>query len=124
MVDFDATPFRKVKYWASRANAWFRLQGFLILKSSENNYHVVFNRKVSWKRNMKIVAWVALQAHNSKLVKWFLMQCIKESSTLRVSPKKQKPAPRIVYRHGTQNGQIGDFLQYRKLVRSMLPRLQ
>ena len=30
------------------------------------------------------------------------MQCIKESSTLRVSPKKEKPSPRIVYRYGKE----------------------
>jgi hypothetical protein len=48
---------------------WFKLEGFIILKSSENNYHVVFNRRVSWPENMKIVAWVSLLSHNGMLEK-------------------------------------------------------
>ena len=56
-----------------------------IIKSSENCYHVVFNRGVSWSENMRIVAWVSLLSHNRGLLRWFVMQCIKESSTLMVS---------------------------------------
>jgi hypothetical protein len=47
----------------------------------------------------------------------FILQCIKQGSTLRVSPKKEKPTPRIVYRYGTQKQEIRNFLQYRKIVR-------
>jgi hypothetical protein len=38
---------------------------------------------------MRVVAWVSLLSGNPMLEKWFIMQCIKEGSTLRVSPKKQ-----------------------------------
>ena len=86
-----------------------RARGFIILKSSLNHYHVVFNRKVSWTENMKIVAWVSLLSHNRMLRKWFEMQCIKEGSTLRVSPKRKKPSPRIVFRYGRQDDPIRDF---------------
>ena len=99
-LDFDNTPLKQVKYWASKTMKRFKLEGYLVLKSSEDNYHVVFNRRVLWKENMKIVAWVSLLSHNGMLEKWFLMQCIKEGSTLRISPKKDKPSPRIVYREG------------------------
>lgn len=124
MLDFDDTPFRQVKYWALRTMKRFKLEGFLILKSSENNYHVVFDRRVSWSENMKIVAWVSLLSHNGMLEKWFVMQCIKEGSTLRVSPKRDKPSPRIVFRHGDQDEEIKRFLIYRRLIRRIVERMK
>ena len=123
-LDFDNACFKTVKYWAFRTMKWFKLEGFIILKSSENNYHVVFNRPVSWSENMHIVAWVSLLSGNQMLEKWFLMQCIKEGSTLRVSPKRDKPSPRIVYRYGKQDKQIIDFLAYRKLAKSIYKKVQ
>jgi hypothetical protein len=123
-LDFDNTPFRTVKYWAMRTMKWFKLKGFIILKSSENSYHVVFDRKVSWKENVKIMAWVSLLSQNKNLQKWFIMQCIKEGSTLRVSAKKEKPEPRIVFRFGSQTNQIAEFLAYRKVVKSIVRKLQ
>jgi len=68
-----------------------------VVHINQNCYHVVFDRKVSWKMNVKIMAWVSLLSHHEKLNKWFTMQCIKEGSTLRVSPKRDKPEPRIVW---------------------------
>jgi hypothetical protein len=148
-LDFDETSFSSVKYWALRATKWFKLRGFVILKSSEKcyhvvfdrvvswfmkwfklkgfvilkssnkSYHVVFDRKVSWTQNMRVVAWVALQTHNMSLRKWFLMQCIKGCSTLRVSPKREKPPPRIVYRYGKLDQNVKDFLKYREIIKKM-----
>lgn len=123
-LDFDKTPFKEVKYWALRTMKWFKLEGFIILKSSENNYHVVFNRPVTWTENMHIVAWVSLESHNPMIKKWFLMQCIKEGSTLRVSPKRDKASPRIVCRYGEQNKEIRSFLAHRRLVRSMIKKIE
>lgn len=124
MLDFDSSSFKTVKYWAFRAVKWFKLEGYIILRSSLNNYHVVFNRKVSWIENMRIVAWVALQCNNPMVEKWFLMQCIKEGSTLRVSPKRGKGSPRIVFRHGKENGQIEGFLRFRKSMKNMIRKLK
>ena len=45
-----------------------------------------------------------------------IMQCIKKCSTVRVSSKKEKPSPRIVYRFGSQNQNIREFLRKRKLI--------
>jgi hypothetical protein len=123
-LDFDNTRFKTVKYWAMRTMKWFKLKGFIILKSSKNNYHVIFDKKVSWSKNTHIVAWVSLLSQNKNLQKWFLMQCIKEGSTLRVSEKKEKPQPRIVYRYGSQQNQIAEFLAYRKIVKSIIAKLK
>ena len=68
-LDFDETSFPSVRYWALRAMKWFRLEGFVVLKSSKNRYHVVFDRVVSWAENMRVVAWVALLSHNTGLAK-------------------------------------------------------
>jgi hypothetical protein len=73
---------------------------------------------VSWKDNVKIMAWVCLLSKHKKLTGWFILQCIKEGSTLRVSEKKEKPQPRIVYRYGSQQNQIAEFLAYRKVVKA------
>ena len=123
-LDFDMTPFRTVRYWAFRTMRWFKLKGFIILKSSEKSYHVVFDRKVSWRDNVKIMAWVSLLSQNPNLQKWFIMQCIKEGSTLRVSAKKEKPEPRIVFRHGSQDGMIAEFLAYRNIIKSIVRKLE
>jgi hypothetical protein len=122
-LDFDEASFSLVKYWALRAMKWFKLKGFIILKSSERCYHVVFDRKVSWKQNMRVVAWVSLLSHNKGLLRWFLMQCIKGCSTLRVSFKREKPSPRIVFRSGKQEKQVKDFLEFRRLIKIIMRKL-
>jgi hypothetical protein len=45
------------------------------------------------------------------------MQCIKQGSTLRISPKYEKPCPRIVYREGNQDNKIKEFLDFRELIK-------
>jgi hypothetical protein len=102
-LDFDDTAFRTVRYWALRAMRWFKLRGFLILESSPDCYHVVFDRTVSWSENVAIMAWVALTSKHWKLTGWFILQCIKRGSTLRVSTKGDKRSPRIVRREESQN---------------------
>lgn len=116
--------FRMARDWARRAMKWHRLEGFLLLKSSNNNYHAVFNRKVDWSDNMRVVAWVALLSRKPKLQRWLLMQCIKQGATLRVGPKGDKSPPRIIYRNGREDGQIREFLEFRKLVKRIMRRLE
>jgi len=110
-LDFDDTPFKTVKYWAERAYSWFKLEGFIILKSSKDHYHVIFDRRVIWRKNVHMMSWIAIESQIGKLKDYVLMQCIKESSTLRVEPKGEKPFPRIVYRYGKQDGEIINFLK-------------
>jgi hypothetical protein len=122
-LDLDNMSFQRVRYWALGTAKQFRLGGFIILKSSKNSYHVVFDRPVSWVKNVAIVAWVCLMTKHRKLTEWLIMQCIKRASTLRLSPKKEKKSPRIIFRHGKQSQQIRDFLHYRRLVQTMMRRL-
>jgi len=72
-LDFDDTPFKTVKYWAVRKCSWFKLEGFIILKSSESHYHVVSSLTVSWTENVHIIAWVAVESQISSQNRWFSM---------------------------------------------------
>lgn len=72
---------------------------------------------------MSIVAWTSLYSDSESMRKWFLMQCIKNGSTLRVSPKGRKPSPRIVYRKGEQDCQIAEYLEWRNVVKNILREL-
>jgi hypothetical protein len=90
---------------------------FIILKSSGNSYHVVFNRAVSWSRNVHIMCWVALFSGIESLRKFIWMQGIKESSTLRVGPKNKKPSPRVAYRWGYQDIQVKYYLRWRNQIK-------
>jgi len=101
-------------------NGFSQVEGFIILKSSENSYHVVFNRPVLWSENMHIVAWVSLLSGSEKLKTYLLMQCIKGSSTLRISSKGEKNSPRLVYRFGKQDKRIKEFLLERRRIKSII----
>ena len=122
-LDFDDMPFKQVRYWALRTMRWFKLEGFLILKSSIDCYHVLFNRKVSWEENVEIMAWVCLITKHQKLTGWFILQCIKKGSTLRISPKRNKLSPRVVCRYGKQDKEINNFFAYRKLIKRITSKL-
>ena len=115
-LDYDRVPLRIVKFWSRRACDWFKLEGYIIFESSRNSFHVVYNRPVTWRRNMHIISWIAVESQLGKLRDYVLMQVIKESSTLRVGPKFRKPSPRIVYRYGKQDRQIREFLEMRRTI--------
>lgn len=132
-LDFDDTPLDEVKNWAYKACFWFKLEGFIILRSSikkyavktkgktihefrKASYLVIFNRKVKWDLNVRIMAWVAIQAQNLNLKNYVLMQCIKRSSTVRCGRKGKKPSPKVVFRFGRQDGQIARFLETRSFI--------
>jgi len=119
-LDYDRVPLRIVKYWSRRACNWFELEGFIILRSSKNHYHVVFNRRVIWRKNIHIMNWVAIQSKLLKLKDYALMQGIKESSTLRIGPKGDKPIPKIIYRFSSQDHEIQKFLEYRKQIKELI----
>jgi len=98
----------------------FKLKGFIILKSSENRYHVVLDRKVSWSENVRITSWVCLRSRSGSLAKYSSMQYVKQGSTLRVSPKRNKPCPRIVFRYGALSEQVKGFLDFRMAVKAIM----
>jgi hypothetical protein len=128
MVDLDNVSFRKAKDLAFLTLKRFRLDGFIILKSSCKHYHVVFDKPKRWSEVIKIVSWMGIMANNRNVWKWVCMQAIKKYCTLRVSPKPVnpegfKPVPRVVFRYGSQNRQIRLFLTLRRRVLRIVKRL-
>lgn len=138
-LDFDNTILEEVLYWAYRTNFWFKLEGFIILESShrdytakdkhktvfrfrKGNYLVIFNKPVEWSFNVHVMNWTALESGNENLKKYVIMQCIKETSTVRISRKRKKPIPKIIFRYGLQDKQIKKFLETRKLILSFLKK--
>lgn len=117
MLDLDETSFKSAKYWALKDMKRFNLGGFVILRSSMNHYHLVFNRYVSREDNLSVIAWTAVVSGKYQLLKYLGMQCIKKSSTLRVGAKGEKSSPRVVYRHGEQGHAVKEFLRERQLIK-------
>ena len=132
MDDLDNVTFKTAKWLAFKALRWFKhdrqgkvdLEGFIILRSSPKHYHLVFNAPVSWTKNLHIIAWIAQRIKNRSLNAYVIMQCIKESSTLRLGAKGDKPAPHIVFRYGKQDKQIKSYLKYRTLVLGVNKKLK
>jgi hypothetical protein len=117
-LDLDETSYKTALHYAERVNRWFRLEGYLILRSSKGNYHAVFNKPVTWEKNVRVMAWACfISKFKPSLSRWFVMQCIKRSSTLRFGKKREKPHPKIVYRHGREDMRIAVYLKSRVLAR-------
>ena len=72
---------------------------------------------VSLEKNTQVMAWVAVHSSNAGLRKWTIMQCIRGSSTLRVSSKLEKASPRIVFSEGRQDREIASFKGWRRLIK-------
>jgi len=128
MVDLDNVSFRKAKGIAKLACKHFKLEGFIILKSSPEHYHIVFDKPIKhWSKVLKIISWIAILSNNPDVWKWACMQAIKESCTLRISEKPTengvKPKPRIVYRFGRQNRQVKAYLQFKRQILRLLKHL-
>ena len=68
----------------------------MILCSSENNYHAIFDKTVMWGENVTVMGLTGM-IFKGDVGLWVLMQCIKGHSTLRISNKFGKGRPRIVW---------------------------
>jgi len=90
-LDIDNTPLGIVKYWAFLVCKYKRQNGFIILESSirehpvrirhrlvhgyiSRNFSVIFNHRVTWKTNVKIMDWVARLSNIEPLKNYVLMQ--------------------------------------------------
>jgi hypothetical protein len=117
-LDFDKTRLKTVKYWANRVCKFFKLQGFIILRSSCNSYRIVFNKTVTWTENVTVMGWTCLMSKNKNLTGYFILQCIKGASTLRIGKKLRKKPPRIICHYGKRDCEIKNYLAWRKFILS------
>lgn len=116
-IDCDVMVFRVVKRIAYIVMRKCGLNGFIILKSSKNHYHVVFDHYVSWEDNVSAMGWFSVLSHNPKVKDYVIMQGIKGSSTLRVVGREGKLMPGVVFRCGEQNDAIKGFLKWRRRIK-------
>lgn len=51
ILDLDNMTFKKAKWMADNLLKNYKLEGFLLVRSSEKSYHLIFNKYLSWKTN-------------------------------------------------------------------------
>lgn len=89
-MDLDNMKFRKALRIAETLKENFKLEGFLLIKSSNKNYHVVFNRYLKWKTITKILFSIY------ECIRYAVFQMQEGRLALRVSSKNGKDRPKIV----------------------------
>ncbi|MEM2117912.1 MAG: hypothetical protein QW386_02710 [Candidatus Bathyarchaeia archaeon] len=105
ILDLDNMKFKKVKWLAKTLCKRYKLEGYLIIKSSDKNYHVVFNRYLKWKTITKILF------NQYEALRWAVFQMQSGYLTLRISRKNGMNKPKIVYQTGKQDKLIKDYLE-------------
>lgn len=70
-------------------------------------------------KNTRVYMWI-YESRIPEMKDYALMQSIKMSSTLRVSLNREKPSPRIVFRHGKQDEEIRNFMRNRRLIKHIM----
>jgi hypothetical protein len=104
IVDLDNMTYRKVRWLARTLCREHKLEGYIIVRSSPRNYHLIFNRYLSWKTITTVLfsLWEA--------VRWAVFQLREGSLTLRISTKNGKNKPKIVFKTGKTNKLIADYM--------------
>jgi len=105
LLDLDNMTEKKTVRLCGSLCSRHKLEGFIILKSSNNHYHAVFNRYLSWKKALMIASSIF------KCVEWVIWQVRKGEFTLRISTKHGINKPQIVFEYGRKDKLIRDYLE-------------
>jgi hypothetical protein len=105
ILDLDNMKYRKALAITTDLCKKYRLEGFLLVMSSPKNYHVVFNRYLSWRKITKILF------SRYECVRYGVFQMMQGALTLRISGKNGKNKPKIVYEVGKKDKLIKDYLE-------------
>jgi hypothetical protein len=105
MFDLDNMTFQSALRTAETLLKQYRLEGFLLIKSSPKNYHVVFNRYLSWKNITMIVC------SKYECLRWAIFKLREGQLTLRISKKNGKNKPKIVRQMGKSDKLVKDYLE-------------
>ena len=122
MLDLDNTTLTEATQIANKYMKRFGLQGYVIMRSSVNNYQVVFNRYMTWRHTLsclfKIVWRYHFHEHNIHpgLTNWAMLQACNGLMTLRISWKKRKKPPKVIKVVGKTDKLIFDYLKTRQEV--------
>jgi hypothetical protein len=116
MLDLDNCAYRQALHWARTLDKRFNLKGFIIMRSSAKNYHVIFDRRMPWRDVLRVIFSCPLCRRRSRgRLSWAELQAIKGAATLRISNKGRKGPPKIVYRYGSQSHEIKRYFRVRDL---------
>jgi len=107
-LDLDDITEKKAKRLTEFLLNKYKLEGYILIKSSKKHYHVVFNRYLTWKKTLQILVNI------HKCLNWMLWQIRKGEITLRISTKKAKNKPIILLTKGQTDKLISDYLQIYK----------
>ena len=107
-LDLDNITENKAEKIAEYHLKKHRLEGYLLLKSSKNHYHLVFNRYISWRKTLQIIFNLRI------CVEWGIWQARKGEITLRISTKKGKNKPVAISIKGKSDKLINDYLKIYK----------
>jgi len=105
MLDLDNMKYKKAKWTAESLLKDYKLEGFLLIRSSKKNYHVVFNRYLRWKTITKILFSMY------ECVRYAVFQMKEGKLTLRISKKNGKDKPKILRQVGKTDKLIKDYLE-------------
>ena len=104
---------RTYKIWNVETN----IEEKVVFKYKTRSYHLVFNRKMKNTAELhSILAWLCLQTKDWDLIMWFLLQCIKQTVTLRTGFKGKTRPPKEVCRFGKQDKMIKKFEDNRQFI--------
>jgi hypothetical protein len=106
ILDLDNMTFKKAKWLAKTLLKRHKLEGFLLIKSSEKNYHVVFNKYLTW----KTITTILFSFYEG--VRYAVFQMNAGALTLRVSRKNGKNKPRTLMKVGKTDRVIKDYLEF------------
>jgi len=105
ILDLDNMKFSKASWIANNLLKKHKLEGYLLIRSSHKNYHVVFNRYLSWKSITKILF------SQYECIRYGVFQMQSGKLALRVSSKNGKDRPRILLTVGKTDKLIKDYLE-------------
>jgi hypothetical protein len=105
ILDLDNMKFKKALWIANTLMERYKLEGFLLIRSSRKNYHVVFNRYLSWKTITKILF------SQYECIRYAVFQMKEGMLTLRVSTKNGKDRPKILLTVGKTDKLIAEYLE-------------
>jgi len=105
VLDLDNMKYRKALKITEDLCKSYRLQGYLLIRSSPKSYHVVFNRYLSWRKITKILF------SRYETVRYAVFQMMSGHLTLRISKKNGKDKPKIVRQMGKSDKLVKDYLE-------------
>lgn len=105
ILDLDNISFKKAKWITEKLLKQHKLEGYLLIKSSPKNYHVVFNKYLTWRKITKIIF------NQYECLRWAVFQMQSGYLTTRISKKNNKNKPKIILKRGKQDKLIKDYLE-------------